>query len=141
MKLFLDTNILLDFILTGRSRNETVQVIFDFLKSSRIETFVTTQSILDMVYIAEKEGQGKSKTDFFINWMLNHFNVRSLDVFDLKLALEDPHPDFEDNAQIARAEDQRCDVFLTSDKKILSRGIDSMLVMTPEQFVERMRSA
>ena len=113
----------------------------DEIVKSRIDIYVTTQSIVDIYYIARSYSVSKAEIDNLSLWLLNHTNVRSLDVFDLKLALEDPHPDFEDNAQIARAEDQRCDVFLTSDKKILSRDIDSMLVMTPEQFVERMRSA
>lgn len=139
MKIFMDTNVLLDFVLEGRPRNATVQIIFDSLKANRIETIVTTQSILDMVFVAEKEGQCKTMTDIFVNWMLNHFNVRPIESYDLRVALEDIHPDFEDNVQIARAEDQHCDIFLTSDKKIIARDLESMLVLTPEQFVERMR--
>lgn len=141
MKIFMDTNVLLDFILDGRQRNATVQIIFDSLKANRIETFVTTQSILDMVFVAEKEGQCKTMTDVFVNWMLNHFNVRPIESCDLRIALENTNSDFEDNAQIARAEDQHCDIFLTSDKKILARGLETMLVLTPEQFVERMRAS
>ena len=141
MKIFLETNILLDLLVAARPSADASATVMDEIVKSRIDIYVTTQSIVDIYYIARSYSVSKAEIDNLSLWLLNHTNVRSLDLFDLKLALEDPHPDFEDNAQIARAEDQRCDVFLTSDKKILSRDIDSMLVMTPEQFVERMRSA
>ena len=42
---------------------------------------------------------------------------------------------------ISYAEVKGCDVFITNDRKILKRtDLHPMLVMTPEQFVEKMKS-
>ena len=139
MKVFLDTNILLDLLAPGRPCADISSTVVDGLFKNRHEIMVTTQSLVDIYYIAQRFGVTKLEIDVLTSWMLNHSNVRSINCFDLRLALEDINPDFEDNAQIVRAEDSNCDIFLTSDKKIIARGLESMLVLTPEQFVERMR--
>ena len=137
MRIFLDTNVLLDFVQDGRPNNETVKLLLDLINKKHQEAYLTTQSILDLVYVGSKIDY--AKTMVFVSYLLKSYNVSHIDSFSLKLALESGHPDFEDSAQLACAEDEECDVFLTSDNGILSRGIDSMLVMTPGQFVDRMR--
>ncbi|MBR4808898.1 MAG: PIN domain-containing protein [Bacteroidales bacterium] len=138
MRIFLDTNVLLDFVQDGRPNNETVKLLLDLINKQHQEAYVTTQSILDLVYVGTKIDY--AKTMFFVNYMLNRYNVLHIDYFSLKLALEDGNPDIEDSAQIACAEDEECDVFLTSDAGILSRNITCMRVMTPEAFINKLKS-
>ena len=137
MRIFLDTNVLLDFVQDGRPNNEIVKLLLELMNKKHQEAYVTTQSILDLVYVGSKIDY--AKTMVFVNFMLKRYNVSHIDSFCIREALKAGHPDFEDSAQIACAEEEECDVFLTSDNGILGRGIDSMLVMTPEQFVDRMR--
>ena len=137
MRIFLDTNVLLDFVQDGRPNNNAAKYLFQILRSSGQEPFITTQSILDMYFIASKTDRVKALR--FIDYLLSIFNVRPIESYCLRSALESGNHDFEDSAQLACAEDEECDVFLTSDEGILRRDITSMLVMTPGQFLDRLR--
>ena len=139
MRIFLDTNILLDVLVPGRSSGFASHTALQVIKRCRDEIYLSAQSIIDIYYTANKCHVDREDIDSFTEWLLNFTNVRFIDSFCIREALKAGHPDFEDSAQIACAEEEECDVFLTSDNGILGRGIDSMLVMTPEQFVDRMR--
>ena len=136
MRIFLDTNVLLDFVLDDRANKQTVQLLFKLLKSNGMEPYITTQSVIDMVYVSSKDHVNAL---LFVHYLLNTFNVRPIESYCLRSALESGHPDFEDSVQLACAEEEECDVFLTSDEGILKRDITSMLVMTPQQFIDRLR--
>ena len=138
MRIFLDTNVLLDFVQDGRPGNDTAKVLFQLLRNNDMEPYVTTQSIIDLVYIAANIDRGKTMR--FVNYLLSVFNVRPIDCMDLRFALNSGHPDFEDSAQIVRALDEECDIFLTSDEGIIKRNVAPMLVMTPEQFIYRLKN-
>ena len=139
MRAFLDTNVLLDCLVEGRPSCLSSAIIWDAAKSNRFEVFVTTQSILDMAYIALKADKGEIVKDFIL-WMVNHVNIRYIDSFDIINALKSDHVDLEDNAQLSRADMEGCDVFVTNDRKILNRtDLQPLIVMTPEQFVDKMR--
>ena len=139
MRIFLDTNILLDVLVPGRSSGFASHTALQVIKRCRDEIYLSAQSIIDIYYTAHKCHVDREDIDSFTEWLLNFTKVRFIDSFCIREALKAGHPDFEDSAQIACAEEEECDVFLTSDNGILGRGIDSMLVMTPEQFVDRMR--
>ena len=139
MRIILDTNVLLDLLIPVRPSALDSLVAVQTIRRCHYEFFVTTQSILDLNFTAQRSHKSREDIDSLIKWLLNLANVRHIDCFSLKLALESGHPDLEDSAQLACAEDEECDVFLTSDTGILSRDIKSMMVMTPTQFIDKMR--
>jgi predicted nucleic acid-binding protein len=141
MRAFLDTNILIDFLEKDRPSSESSSIIWEAARMHRIEVFVTTQSILDMFYVVSDIHKDRQSACDFIYWMIHHINVEYVSAPDLLKALASPDNDLEDNAQISYAEIKGCDVFITNDRKILKRtDLHPMLVMTPEQFVEKMKS-
>lgn len=81
----------------------------------------------------------KEKIDRLTDWLMSHVNISHIDMFGIRSAVISPNPEFEDSAQIACAENEGCDIFLTSDAGILARDIGTMLVLTPAQFLERMK--
>ena len=139
MRIFLDTNVLLDLLAHERPAAAQSLTAVQVIKRCRFEPYVTTQSIIDARYTARRFHKSKEDIDTFTDWLLNNVNVRHIDCFSLRLALQGGHPDFEDSAQLACAEEEECDVFLTSDEGILARSVSPMLVMTPAQFIDRMR--
>ncbi len=139
MRIFLDTNILLDLVISGRPSTIDSLTTMQIINRCRYEVYVSTQSIIDFNFTAHRYKKSKEDIDHLIEWLLNNANVRPIDCFSLRIALNSGHPDFEDSAQLACAEDEECDVFLTSDAGILAREVDTMLVMTPGQFLDRMR--
>ncbi|MBO7644538.1 MAG: PIN domain-containing protein [Bacteroidales bacterium] len=139
MRIFFDTNTLLDVLIPGRPSKSASDTAMQIIKKCRYEIFVSTQSIIDIYYTAQRCHIDKEDVDIFTSWILDHANVRPIEIFCLRSALQSGNPDFEDSAQLACAEDEECDVFLTSDKGILNRDITEMLVMTPAQFIEKVK--
>ena len=140
MKIFFDTNIVLDILDPRRPSGRESTIILNEALSHSLEIVVTTQSIVDCCYIALRTGILKSEVDVLVSWLSDHVNIRPITVSDIKEALRSGAPDFEDAAQLSCADSEGCDVFLTGDTRLLSYGTgSSMLMLTPQQFVDKMR--
>lgn len=136
-KVFVDTNILIDYFLPSRQYHQEAQELFGLLLTSKVEAAISVQSILDAAYVLRKSKE-LTGADFrqLTGALINRINTDSISTFNLREALQDEHPDLEDNAQIAFAYDQCCDVLLTNDRDLLSREAPSpMKIMTPEEFL------
>lgn len=141
-KVFIDTNVIVDFLLPDRPKHATAREVFKIIYSHQSEAAISTQSILDAAYICGKTpGYVQNTFRETILYMLDRTNASSVDPFDVKTGLRDLNPDIEDNAQISFAYSQCCDIIVTSDKKLLSREVPRpMRVMTPEDFVNACRA-
>ncbi len=139
MKVFLDTNVVLDMMEPRRPDAQLSATIFELARERKIELFISTQSIIDAYFIGRKMSVPKSEIDRLMNWILNHINVRSIDCFDIRQAIESSSNDVEDNAQIALAENSCCDLFITHDIGILSQAhSDLTTFLSPQQFISRL---
>ena len=140
-KVFIDTNVLLDYLIPARENHKAVLSLFALILNGKIEASFSTQSMLDAVYV------GRKHPDFIKNYretlvaLINRTNASYIDTWDMKTALTDPDPDIEDSAQISFAYNQCCDFIITNDKQMLSREVPKpMRVMTPEEFVNNCRA-
>ena len=141
IKAFLDTNVLLDVIIGNRSSSPASVLIMEAVKKNLIETAVSTQSILDTAYSLRGQIQ-QGEFYRFTEWMINYINVDYINTFDIKNAIRENSGDFEDDAQVARALDTCCDVFVTSDKKLCKRydgKYEFLQFMSPEEFVSKLK--
>lgn len=141
-KVFVDTNVLLDFLDSDREKHRIARELFHLIYSNLVEAAVSTQSILEVAYLSRKSNSVSNQDlrDAML-FLLVHTNSGYLDTFDLSAAFKDPHSDIEDNAQISFAYNQCCDFIITNDKKLLSRDVPKpMQVMTPEEFVDNCRA-
>ncbi len=141
-KVFVDTNVLIDYLIPSRPFHQVAKDLFGLIFSSRVEAAVSTQSILDAGYVVRKN-PGFSREAFrsTVLYMMSRINVDSIGYFDIKDAMKDPHEDLEDNAQVAFAYSQACDFLITNDKTFLAREVPRpMQVMTPQDFVNRCRA-
>lgn len=139
IKLFLDTNVLLD-ILVKREGTVYAAAILEAARRSQVELVTTTQSFLDAAYIMRSAAH-REKYNKFLSWMLNNTNVEYLDTFDLKEGADSGGADLEDEAQVAHAISSACDYFITSDKELLKKDIPGMAFVTPKDLVDRMKAA
>ena len=139
VKVFVDTNILIDFLNSSRGGHGVALDLFNIILSNKAEAAITTQSILDAAYVCAKEdGFNNEKFRETVTMLVGRTNIGFIDSFDIREAFGNPDPDIEDNAQISFAYNQVCDVFLTNDRKILSRKLpEPMIAMTPSDFVDR----
>lgn len=136
MKAFVDTNILLDYLVYERAHRKDAQFIFEGARQNLYNLVITTQSIIDAAYIVKKAGTHSAETKKFIEWLALHINVESIDSFDILEALNFEIPDLEDNAQFAHAESSCCDFLITNDKGMIGRKSSTgMKIVSSEQFV------
>ena len=139
MRVFLDTNIILDVLVPDRKSASSSSIIFQQVKQGKLEAFVATQSIIDTYYISSQFDVKKEEADHLTLWMTAYLNIRSITEADIRSALRIASSDFEDDALLTHAEIEQCDIFVTNDKKILKRNnLGPMRIMRPEQFVELM---
>lgn len=137
LKVFLDTNVLMDILQGGRPSSRASQTIFQAVYDGLIEAVVTSQSIIDASYLALKAGNAEKFFAAVGSWC-NHLNSEQITTFDVLWALKHFSGDFEDDAQVSRALDSFCDVFITSDRKLLKSYADryeDLRFMSPEEFV------
>ena len=137
-KIYLDTNFLLDILIKDRPGSDEALLVLSLLKRFHIEIFCSTQSLLDIYFIAGRKKIIKQEIDVLCSWLVNYTNVRPIGWFEFKEALMSANPDIEDAAQIALAKTEHCDIFLTNDKRILDKERDdSLLFMSPAALIEK----
>lgn len=134
-KVFLDTNILLDLMISGRDSDSSIAIFRD-VKDHLLEAQISTQSILDASYCARRAGVPFETFRLIIQDLLRDVNLGAIDSFDISWAFDNPSGDFEDDAQISSAINGTCYYFITHDKSQIGRKLPvPMKIVSPEDFV------
>ena len=139
VKVFVDTNIIVDVLVGNRVHSEASKRIFALVFGNRIEGVIAAHSLIDASYILRGE---VDVPDFLrnVNKLCNSFNIHYVDTFAINYACNNPTGDFEDDAMYHVAKLSFCDVIVTSDKLFKERhqGEDpNIQIMTPEEFVAK----
>ena len=132
MRVFLDTNIIIDLLDNSREGFMSAALIFEAAKEGFFFFFVSAQSITDCAYIARKKPLDVFRSA--ISRILPFVDVLPLTKDHLAKASSASCPDFEDAALIACAEENLCDVIITSNTKHF-KDFTFIKVHTPKEFV------
>lgn len=137
LKVFLDTNVLLDALLDNRPGAVFSLAVLTMVKNNMLEAEVTTQSIVDAEYISHHYGTPRERFTAFIKEISRYVNMDYIDATNIRWALEHSGGDFEDDAQYSSAFSWVCDYYLTWDKEMLKRTEfgNVLTVMTPKDFM------
>ena len=135
MKIFLDTNVLLDILSDTRPSHHDALTLLQVIKKRRLYACLTTQSIIDASYVQTQSAKG-SVEQFreAIRRLTSFLEVISIERFDLDAANDCRIPDYEDAAQIACALNNGCDAIITGNQAF-SR-YTSLPVYTPAAFCD-----
>ena len=133
MRVFLDTNILVDLLDSSRENFMQAAIVFEAAKEGCLEICISSQSITDCAYIARKKPSGVFRAA--IKRVLPFVDVLPLTKDHLSKALSSPCQDLEDAALAACAEDNLCDVILTSNVSHFKPYTD-LIVHAPKEFVQ-----
>ena len=99
MNFFLDTNVILDFLLERIPFEEAAKQIFDLAENKEISLFTSTHAIATCHYFGKKNfSEEKIRTTLYK--LLHLINAISVDEEILKKSLKSHHKDFEDAIQI-----------------------------------------
>jgi len=133
MRVFLDTNILVDLLDSSRENFMQAAIVFEAAKEGCLDICISSQSITDCAYIARKKPAGVFRAA--IKRVLPFVDVLPLTKDHLSKALSSPCQDLEDAALTACAEDNLCDVILTSNVSHFKPYTD-LIVHAPKEFVQ-----
>lgn len=137
-KVFLDTNIIMDLLVSERSSMEA-NTILSAVKTHCLEAQISTQSIFDAYYSSLKYNVPHEQFYAFVKELRKYVNFAFLDSSDLDWALQHFSGDLEDDAQFSCAYEGCCDFFITRDKKQLVRENNTpMKIISPGDFVKHL---
>lgn len=141
MKIYLDTNIVMD-VLVGPSRenyNYSVRILNAIENNPGLMGLFSVQSLTDIAYSLTKHG-GDNKKRFYeqAKTLLRILKLVSIKPTAADEAIWTEPDDFEDLEQILCAEDNGCSWFITGDLKLLAtfqNTPEHIPVISPKEFL------
>jgi len=134
MKVLLDTNVVLDAIVNREPFCHDAQNVIDLILNSKLEGYITANSVTDIYYIARKH----LKQNDLRNTMRSLFTIFYIvDVLgtDCHKALDFPLDDYEDALLVVCGDRTVIDNIITRDKEFLEKAKPSIPVISPFDFL------
>lgn len=137
MRLFIDTNVVLDHALfraTGQPYE--AKYILSWADQQRIPMFVSTGSFYTFTYLMQKNGiRQRELADRLLSY-LHAFQIAEHDNTSFATALADNFRDIEDSFQYQCALKSGCDFLITNNlRDYWSRDNDKMAIQSPLHFL------
>jgi predicted nucleic acid-binding protein len=133
MKVFLDTNILIDFIARREGFYQSSANLINLGIKGELELFTTPLTYATCIFIARKV-LGYDGVVRAMQILDNYLNITSMDEKQCRNALYSPMPDFEDMLQFESAYASGCDVIVTRNKKHFPQ--DAIQLLEPAEFFQ-----
>lgn len=130
-KVFLDTNILLDFI-TEREGVEEASSILQLGEEGQVSLTTSFLTMTNVAYVARK-GRNQAELYELMRGLSEMVEVLRMDEKQFQEALSIISTDFEDVLQFVCAKTFECDVIVTRNKKDFK--FSSITVLSPEEFL------
>lgn len=137
MRIFLDTNVLLDTLDEARRDFEISRKITRICEQEGNQGMISAMSVPNMLYILRKELRTHEMKALLVRSLCHSYDIVPLERGDLIFATADDFPDYEDGLQCLAAEKTGVDYIVTNDKKGF-RGA-KVKVVTPKEFLELAR--
>ena len=147
-RVFIDTNVILDFILQREHVGEAKAVV-SWLVENQVQMMMSVGGFYTMHYLIDKylrqillldKANRISPLRTLLTSILQTFTVAQHDNASLLRGIEDlQFTDLEDSCQYQLAEQSECEVLITFDIKHYPETKDgsTLLIMTPSQFIEK----
>ena len=134
-KVFLDTNVLLDFVLDRKPFSDYAEKIIASGLTHKKHLFVSALSLANIAYIVRKARKSPVSV---IQELMTWTDVVNLTKHEFQQALKSGFKDFEDALQFYCAQHIQTDVIVTRNTRDYSTS--SILVQTPLQFLKSLES-
>lgn len=128
MRVLLDTNVVLDYLLDCAPFAEAAAGVWEAHRQGRIEAFISAITPINIFYIARKL-KGVSSALAITRALIAEFKVITLNERILRYAISMPLKDYEDAVQIASAVLSNLDAIVTRNLKDYSAS--QLRVYTP----------
>ena len=110
LKVFLDINILLDYLIEERPGNKAATEILKLVVDDALICYTCPISLLNIYYILRNQKTEQERKDI-IESFLDIFNIVELDIDVLKLGLYASVTDYEDAIQYISAKKNKCGLY------------------------------
>jgi predicted nucleic acid-binding protein len=131
-RIFLDTNVMLDFLGERIPFYDSIARVLSFLESNKFTIIVSPISYATVSYFLSK-----SEGDRIAVEKLRKFKVISdvciIDEQTIEKGLNSDFSDFEDALQFYNAVESNCDIILTRNAKDFKKA--TLPVMSPDEFL------
>jgi predicted nucleic acid-binding protein len=135
LRLFYDTNILLDYIGRKGKNAQSADLIGAMQAFGDVVIWVSAKSYTDTLYVLNKYRSSLSVQDALLE-SLRTLTLCSLDADDIQTACAQRWPDFEDALIAVGAEKVKADYIITRDKDFSRSRIPTL---TPDELLTMMR--
>jgi predicted nucleic acid-binding protein len=133
LKVFLDTNIIIDLLADRQPYSNAAYTIFKEAKLNKLKLYTSSNSILTTFYILEKQLSAR-QANSAIEKILNRLEIQDLTKKDLIFAINSKTQDLEDASQIECANKiSSIKYIVTRDKKGFKDS--SIEVIHPEELL------
>ena len=130
-KVLLDTNILLDYLLTPRPGNAAAQRIIEMIVSDKLTGCVSPVSLLNIFFILRKQRTETERKEI-IESFLEILEITDLDFEAVQAALYIPVEDYEDGVQYMCAVKMNLDLIITGDQQFQKYDLEIKRISTDE---------
>ena len=138
MKLFLDTNILIDVLARREGFYDAASNVIQLGITGEVSLSTTSMSLATTLFVTRKT-LGYDNALAALKALEPYIEIASMDATQCHTALHAPMPDFEDNLQYEAAQASECDIIITRNKKHFLQ--ESIPVMTPIEFLTLFHSS
>ena len=137
VRVLIDTNISLDFLLQRSPFFQDAKLLFQAIESGQVVGYVTATTLTDIFYIARRHTRNVEKARQAVAETLNIMEICSVNRAVLESAFGLSLIDFEDAVQIACAVAQGLDAILTRDTQdFLSSPV---VVLSVRELLQRIK--
>ncbi len=117
MRVLIDTNIVLDFLLQREPFFQDAEMLFQTIDAGQVTGYITATTLTDIFYISRKHTRSIEQARQAVSNILNAMSICPIDRAVLESAFNSGLDDFEDAVQIFSAVAQELDAILTRDAK------------------------
>lgn len=133
-KVFLDTNVILDYLIVEREGHRAAQSIILLAVEEKLVCCVSPISLLNIFYLLRKQRNEQERKDIIEN-LMEILELVPLDYDTMQIGLYAPIQDYEDGIQYISAKRAGVEFLVSSDKRFGSYKLD-IKVITSEDFVK-----
>ncbi len=132
MKVFLDTNVIVDFLAEREGFFHPAAVIIDLAKNGEYDIVVSATTFINSFYLLKKHYPTEDIYEK-LERLAAYSNISPIDSLTIKEGLKMKAKDFEDSVQWLSSNSIPADVIVTRDKHFKEYKGE---IKTPEQFLD-----
>ncbi|MBE9011435.1 PIN domain-containing protein [Pseudanabaenaceae cyanobacterium LEGE 13415] len=136
MRVLLDTNIILDYLLEREPFLQDAEVLFEAIDSGSVLGYVTATTLTDIFYIARRQTRSNELARQAVSTTLIAMVICPVNRGILESAFVSGLVDFEDAVQISCAVSQNLDAIVTRDIQGFSNS--PLPVLSVQQLLEQL---